>query len=59
VDILAVPRDKLSGLTWNGGYLNVHAAGGSLDEIATVSLVLDPALVEAMRLSFGSAVDWR
>ncbi len=58
VDVLAVPRDRLSSLAWTGEYLNVRVVGRATGQQATVSLPLDASLVEAMRWSFGSLMRW-
>jgi hypothetical protein len=58
-DLLAVPRDRLQSLAWDGRALEVRLArpdGQSAS--ASVTLPLDRHLIEAMRKSFGSAVAW-
>ncbi len=60
VDLLAVPRERLGSLGWDGRSLTVRLAhdqavvGGT----SPVSLRMDPRLAEAMRQAFGSAVRW-
>lgn len=59
VDLLAVPRERLAGLSQDGRSLTVHVAGGRTDaEGASPTLTLDPCLVEAMHRLFGPAVRW-
>jgi hypothetical protein len=59
VDLLAVPRGRLESLNWDGRCLTVRSAmypGGV--EAVSVSLPLDPSLVEAMWYEFGNQVPW-
>ncbi len=63
VDLLAVPRDRLDSLGWDGRSLTVRVALERADQAhdegaASVTLTLDRRLVEAMRRAFGSAVRW-
>lgn len=60
VDLLAVPRERLDSLGWDGRSLTVRVArdqagGGGA---TSVTLTLDRHLVEALRRAFGSAVRW-
>jgi hypothetical protein len=58
-DLLAVPRDRLASLAWNGHALTVRMARPPEDSVsAWVTVPLDGRLVDAMRRSFGSAVAW-
>jgi hypothetical protein len=63
VDLLAVPRERLDSLGWDGRSLTVrvaHERAAQADDAgaASVSRVLDRRLVEAMQRAFGSAVRW-
>ena len=59
VDLLAVPRERLASLSWDGKYLTVGVAKGRVGEGgSSIVLPLDPYLVDAMRRAFGSAVVW-
>jgi hypothetical protein len=59
VDLLAVPRERLDCLHWNGESLTVRVVTGSSDaEAAAVTLPIDPYLVEAMWRAFGDEVRW-
>ncbi len=60
VDILAVPRERLDALGWDGRSLTVHLAQDAavVEGAGSVSLTLDRHLIEAMRVAFGSAVRW-
>jgi hypothetical protein len=60
VDLLAVPRERLDSLSWDGRSLTVHFAQeqpGAGRSSAVIS-PLDRSLVEAMRSAFGSAIRW-
>jgi hypothetical protein len=57
VDLLAVPREKLDSLTWDGRLLHVALAASPAP--TPVSLLLDPFLVDAMQSAFGDLVRWR
>lgn len=58
-DLLAVPRDRLESLAWDGRVLEVRLGGpGAESGSASVTVPLDGHLIEAMRESFGSAVAW-
>jgi hypothetical protein len=57
VDLLAVPREKLDSLAWDGRLLDVALVASPAPR--PVSLALDPCLVEAMRSAFGDLVHWR
>jgi hypothetical protein len=60
VDLLAVPRRLLDSLGWDGRQLTVHVGveGAGAEAASSVTLPLDPHLVEAMKSVFGSAVRW-
>jgi hypothetical protein len=60
IDLLAVPRERLDSLSWDGRSLTVHLAAdcGGVEGHSSVVLPLDPGLVEAMGRAFGSAVQW-
>ncbi len=60
VDLLAVPRDRLDSLGWDGRSLTVHFAREQLgaEGFSSVISPLDESLVEAMRRAFGSAIRW-
>jgi hypothetical protein len=57
VDLLAVPREKLDSLAWDGRLLHVALAASPAPP--PVSLPLDPCLVDAMRSAFRDLVRWR
>jgi hypothetical protein len=60
VDLLAVPRERLDSLSWDGRSLTVRVAQDQADVegAASITLPLDRHLVEAMRRAFGSAIRW-
>lgn len=60
VDLLAVPRERLDSLGWDGRSLTVHFAEDrpGADGPSSVISPLEASLVEAMRRAFGSAVRW-
>jgi hypothetical protein len=60
VDTLAVPRDRLSSLSWDGRTLTVLFGGErrGVDSGAVLMSPVDRSLVEAMRTAFGAAVRW-
>lgn len=60
IDLLAVPRERLDSLSWDGRLLTVRLVsnGVSVEGRSSVGLTLDPRLVEAMGRAFGSAVRW-
>ncbi|MGD0862318.1 MAG: hypothetical protein ABSA21_06095 [Candidatus Limnocylindrales bacterium] len=60
IDLLAVPRERLDSLGWDGRSLTVHLASnrGGVEGSSSVVLPLDPRLVEAMGRAFGAAVQW-
>ena len=65
VDLVAVPRERLDALAWDGRSLTVLVShdrtappGAAVRGTTPVSLALDRHLVEAMRQAFGSAVRW-
>jgi hypothetical protein len=60
VDLLAVPRQRLGTLSWDGQALTVTVVGGGLSggPAPAVTLPLDAFLVEAMWRAFGDAVRW-
>ncbi|MGA3056804.1 MAG: hypothetical protein ABSE70_02015 [Candidatus Limnocylindrales bacterium] len=59
VDLLAVPRDRLESLAWDGRFLTVRLARRDTDSGSTsIALPLDRHLIEAMRRVFGAAVAW-
>jgi hypothetical protein len=60
IDLLAVPRQRLDSLRWDGRSLTVRLASDHVvaENYASVVLPLDPRLVEAMARAFGSAVKW-
>ncbi len=60
VDLLAIPRERLDSLGWDGRSLTVRVARTRPDpEAATsIALPLDACLVEAMWRAFGDAVRW-
>jgi hypothetical protein len=60
IDLLAVPRQHLDSLSWDGRALTVHLAPDQVrvEDCSSVELPLDPRLVEAMGRAFGPAVRW-
>jgi hypothetical protein len=59
VDLLAVPRVRLDSLDWNGESLTVMVRQRRGADVATsVTLPIDPYLVEAMWRAFGDEVRW-
>jgi hypothetical protein len=60
VDLLAVPRERLDSVSWDGRSLTVRFVQRHSDAQGACSLIshLDLNLVEAMARVFGSAVQW-
>jgi hypothetical protein len=60
VDLLAVPRERLDSLSWDGQCLTVRVAleQSGVEAATPVTLPLDPYLVEAMWRVFGDEVRW-
>jgi hypothetical protein len=67
VDLTAVPRDHLRDVGWSGGNLRIRLRAdedadpdpfGSPADPPAISRPLDVRLFEAMRVSFGDAVEW-
>jgi hypothetical protein len=60
VDLLAVPRERLDSLSWDGQCLTVRVTldHTGVEAATSVTLPLDPYLVEAMWRVFGDEVRW-
>jgi hypothetical protein len=67
IDLTAVPRDHIRDVGWSGGDLRIRLRADqdpdpdglrSVDDPPAISRPLDVHLFQAMRLSFGDAVEW-
>ena len=58
VDLLAVPRERLESLGWDGRDLTVRIAGIAAGRPNEIVMPLEPLLVDAIKEAFAGAVAW-